>query len=89
MIHSNIKKYNRLFSLVAVYFSWISMHYVCTHVYAEYCTPKTIKGLIISPFVVVAPHCTGLRWCITQGANTITTMWGVLGTWVAAKMIIS
>ena len=84
-----IENKKQVFYLIAIYAGWISTHYACSHIYIEYCTPKTIKGFIISPFIVATPHCTGLRWCITEGANTINTMWSVIGAWVATRAIMN
>jgi len=74
-----------LWKLTGIYITWISIHYIAAHLYSVYCTPYTIIGFIISPFIVSTPHCTGLRWCISHGASSITTMWIVLGTWFVSK----
>jgi hypothetical protein len=38
--------------------------------------------------MVAAPHCSAFRWCIINGANNISTMWVVFGTWLASKFAI-
>ena len=74
-----------IWKLIGIYITWISIHYIAAHLYTIYCTPYTVFGFIISPFIVSTPHCTGLRWCISHGASSITTMWIVLGTWFVSK----
>ena len=89
-IRNCIAKYSpcikTLWNIVGIYLIWIVIHYLSAHLYAIYCTPYTIIGFITAPFLVPSPHCTGLRWCITQGASTIATMWIVIGTSVATRL---
>lgn len=67
--------------IVGIYIIWILIHYFASHLYVKYCTHYSIIGFITSPLLIASPHCLGLRWCISQGASTITTMWIVIGTW--------
>jgi hypothetical protein len=76
------------FELFGIYLFWVVLHYICSNMYASWCTPYTIFGFILSPFVSSAPHCTAFRWVITSGGNIINTMWITLGSWFAKKMII-
>ena len=73
----------------SIYIFWIILHYISAQLYVYYCTPSNIYGLIISPFLVSAPHCKALRWVLHNGGNTIDNMWIVLATWFASKLIIS
>jgi hypothetical protein len=61
------------------YLGWIMLHYGASHLYIHLCVPNTLTGLLYSPFFVPAPHCTGLRWVINTGGNTISAMWVVAG----------
>ena len=70
------------------YFMWIVLSYLAPHVYVYFCTPITIIGFFISPFVAAAPHCSALRWVIYEGGNMITSMWLGMGTYMAAKLLI-
>lgn len=72
--------------LGSVYVGWISTHYIASHLYTKICTPLSIKGFIASAFNTATPHCTALRWCVYQGANTITNMWIMVGLWVVSKV---
>jgi hypothetical protein len=71
-----------------LYLLWVAIHYVAAQLYVYYCTPLTFMGFIMSPLMVAAPHCYTFRWCITNGANNISTMWVVFGTWIASKFAI-
>jgi hypothetical protein len=71
-----------------IYLLWIFLHFVATHLYVNFCVPKSVMGFIMSPLMVAAPHCYTFRWCITNGANNISTMWVVFGTWIASKFAI-
>ena len=67
---------------------WVVIHFVATQLYVYYCVPLTFMGFIMSPLMVAAPHCCAFRWCIINGANNISTMWVVFGTWLAAKFTL-
>ena len=70
-----------------IYLLWILMHYIASHLYVYWCVPATIMGLIMSPFLVPAPHCYGLRWIIYQGGNSIIVMWSFIGFWLIGKIL--
>lgn len=70
----------------SIYVLWIFIHYIASHLYVIYCTPSNIIGFVASPIIVSSPHCTGIRWCITKGADTIIAMWIILGTWIATSL---
>ena len=71
-----------------IYFVWIFLHYVASHLYIKFCVPSTIFGFILSPFMTATPHCQGLRWVITNAANMINNMWVVLGAWICSTLLI-
>ena len=76
------------FSVSRIYLLWIFLHYVASHSYVKFCTPNTISGFIISPFLTSSPHYNGLRWVINNGSNVINNMWLLLGTWLGSCVII-
>jgi hypothetical protein len=41
----------------------------------------------MSPFLVPAPHCYGLRWAIYHGGNNIIAMWSIIGIWLLARIL--
>ncbi len=70
-----------------LYLLWVSMHYIASHLYVHWCVPATLVGLIMSPFMVPAPHCFGLRWLIYQGGNSIIVMWSIFGVWLLSFIL--
>ena len=70
-----------------VYVLWILLHYFASHLYVYYCVPKTVVGFIMSPFLIASPQCHSLRWIVYNGANIISNMWVILGTWLCSIMI--
>ena len=76
----------RLVWIVCFYFAWITFHYIAAHLYVKYCTPSSIMGFILSPFIASTPHCEGLRWIITSGGSNINAMWVLTGSWVVREL---
>lgn len=72
-----------------MYILWIIFHYAASHIYASHCTPKTIFGFFMSPFLINMPQCVATRWFITKGAAIIDNMWVVIGLWVIPKILIA
>jgi hypothetical protein len=70
-----------------IYILWIGIHYTASHLYIEFCVPKTLWGLIVSPFLTSTTHCSALRWAIQNGANEIQSMWLLLGTWISIRLL--
>ena len=77
-----------LTGITSAYILWIVLHYMAAHLYANYCTPLTIVGFMISPFNAPSPHCQACRWLIYNGGNTISAMWILFGTWFVQKYLI-
>jgi hypothetical protein len=72
--------------LILIYIVWIIIHYIAGILYSIYCTPNTFIGFLISPFLVLTPHCRAFRWIIYNGGLIITDIWIVLGTWMTTKL---
>jgi len=70
-----------------IYFVWIIIHYLASHLYVKFCTPENIFGFIMSPLLTISPHCIALRWAVNNGAIIINSMWVILATWISAKLI--
>ena len=62
-----------------IYLLWILLHFISSHMYIRFCTPNTITGFIMSPFMAAAPHCQALRWALYNGGNSIVSMWLTVG----------
>ena len=80
------KAFMYVWKIGGIYIVWCSLHHITSQLYVYYCTPYTIWGFIAAPFMVATPQCTGLRWCIMHGAETIISMWLVLGAWFVQKL---
>ena len=88
MFNIIIKTICFLFNTLKVYMLWVSLHYVASQLYIEWCVPKTVFGFLASPFITSTPQCQSLRWVIYNGANMISNMWLVLGTWITTTLLI-
>ena len=84
---TNILK-NPIVRLVGIYIAWIICHYIASHLYVYFCTPLSLMGLILSPFIAAAPHCRALRWAVYNGGVTIMNMWTLLGIWIISKIVL-
>jgi hypothetical protein len=73
--------------VAGVYLAWITLHYGAAHLYTKFCAHDTLVGFIMSPFMVVAPHCRALRWVVSTASGVIENMWIVFGTWVCANIL--
>ena len=75
---------NEIVKIVGIYLTWITLHYLASHLYVYICVPLTWYGFIVSPLMVATPHCQGLRWVLYNAGLTIANMWLVLGTWIVS-----
>ena len=80
-----IKILKNAWSFTKFYMFWILTHWLCCHLYIYFCTPLTLKGFLMSPLMVLTPHCQGLQWMFEISVLTIKNMWLVFGTWLAIK----
>jgi len=77
-----------IFKVSGVYLLWICLHYFSAHLYVKFCVPSTIIGFIMSPFMIMTPHCQGLRWIVYNAANIINHMWILIGAWIYSMIWI-
>ena len=85
---SLIKDYSsHVWEIGGIYIIWTFTHYTASQLYVKFCTPLSITGFFLSPFTVASPHCSGLRWCINRGSETISFMWITVGTWLTKRII--
>ena len=78
-----------VFKVSGIYLLWISLHYFSAHLYIKFCVPNTIIGFMMSPFMIMTPHCQGLRWIVYNAANIINHMWIVIGAWIYSMIWIN
>ena len=60
---------NKLLPIGLFYFSWTILHYTTSQLYIYYCTPSTLYGFIMSPFLSLTPQCIAIRWIISETGN--------------------
>ena len=75
------------FNVSAVYLFWVALHFVTAQLYVRYCAFPSLYGLLVSPFLISAPHCVAMRWVFTKGGTLIEGMWILFGTWMCSKVI--
>jgi len=63
------------------------LHYIAANAYAIWCTPQTIIGFIISPFMTVTPVCATLRWSITIFGDYLASIWTLAFLWVSTSLV--
>lgn len=76
---------------VLMYVAVIIVHFAGANLYSRLCTSQTLHGLFMSPFLVPAPHCEGLRWIVYHGAARINGMWLLIGSQIVemvARMFV-
>ena len=78
-----------IFKVSGIYLLWISLHYFSSHLYIKFCVPNTIIGFMMSPFMIMTPHCQGLRWIVYNAANIINHMWILIGAWIYSMIWIN
>jgi len=79
---------NWIHNIVWVYLVWILIHYLVPHMYVHMCVPATAMGFIMSPLNATTPHCRAMRWAIYESGEIITTIWIVMGTWIAKRICL-
>jgi hypothetical protein len=70
----------------SIYLLWICLHYFSAHLYVKFCVPYNIMGFIMSPLVIMTPHCQGLRWIVYNAAKIINDMWFLIGAWICSVL---
>ena len=82
----NLNLLKNIWDIIKIYLFWIVIHFVCSNLYCYLCTNLSITGFLISPFIVMSPHCKALMWLTSTSITNINNMWLVLGTWFITKM---
>lgn len=70
-----------------MYVIWIILHFISVHTYTEYCTGRTVFGLLSSAVHVSSPFCQGLSWVIYTGSRQILNMWIILASFISSKLL--
>lgn len=65
--------------VVLVYLGVILAHYITSNMYPYMCCRPNLLGFIMTPFMVVTPHCEAMRWVIHYSGDQIRNVWIWLG----------
>jgi Na+/melibiose symporter-like transporter len=68
--------YNNTFVNFIVYFILCNIvHHFASKLYIYFCAYSTplfqINSMLMSPVVIISPHCMALRWLILESSNTV------------------
>jgi len=68
--------YNSVWINIIVYFILCNIvHHYASKMYVHFCAYSTplfqINSVLMSPIIIISPHCTGLRWLILESSNTV------------------
>ena len=69
-------------TIVCVYFGIVLAHFICSNVYPIWCCKNTWYGFIMTPFMVVTPHCEALRWVMHYTGEQIRNVWLWIGSYL-------
>jgi len=82
-----INKIKYIWTIGKIYIIWILLYFFSSQLYLYFCVPFSFIGFLTSPILVTAPYCIALRWCMVNGADVITSMWLVLGSWLVSMLV--
>lgn len=68
--------YNNAFVNIIVYFILCNIvHHYASKLYVYFCAYSTplfqLNSVLMSPVVIISPHCMALRWLILESSNTV------------------
>ena len=86
--HTRLSMPRGLVRAGCVYGAFLVIHHVAANIYPTHCAPSGVIGLIASTVYAPSPQCKALRWCITQGAEALNTMWVVAASWCASHLVV-
>jgi hypothetical protein len=86
--------YNNVWINIIVYFILCNVvHHYASKMYIHFCAYSTplfqINSVVMSPIVIISPHCTGLRWLILESSNTVYFQLFSCCSWLIARLSIN
>ena len=83
--------YNSVFVNIIVYFIMCNLvHHYTSRVYIYFCAYSTImfqlNSFLMSPIVIISPHCMALRWLIMESSNTVYFQILACCSWIIARI---
>jgi hypothetical protein len=77
-----------LMNLFGIYILWIFIFYSASQMHVYFCTPEGIYGFLMTPFLSQTPHCTAIRWMISNGSLHINAFWTLIASIAVKKLAI-
>ena len=83
--------YNNAFINIIVYFILCNVvHHYASKMYIHFCAYSTplfqINNVLMSPIVIISPHCTGLRWLILESSSAVYFQLLTCCSWFIARL---
>lgn len=83
--------YNSVCINIIVYFIMCNVvHHYASKMYIHFCAYSTplfqINSVLMSPIVIISPHCVGLRWLILESSSTIYFQLLTCCSWFIARL---
>lgn len=83
--------YNNAFINIIVYFILCNVvHHYASKMYIHFCAYTTplfqINNVLMSPIVIISPHCTGLRWLILESSSAVYFQLLTCCSWFIARL---
>jgi hypothetical protein len=83
--------YNSVWINIIVYFIMCNVvHHYASKMYIHFCAYSTplfqINSVLMSPIVIISPHCMGLRWLILESSSTIYFQLLTCCSWFIARL---
>ena len=83
--------YNSVFVNIIVYFIMCNLvHHYTSRLYIYFCAYSTImfqlNSFLMSPIVIISPHCMALRWLIMESSNTVYFQILACCSWIIARI---
>ena len=83
--------YNNAFINIIVYFILCNVvHHYASKMYIHFCAYGTplfqINNVLMSPIVIISPHCTGLRWLILESSSAVYFQLLTCCSWFIARL---
>jgi hypothetical protein len=70
-----------------IFILWTAIHIISAHLYVYMCVPLSIRGIIMSPFMIDVPYCYATRWIMNKSVNSINVLWISIGNWCISYLI--
>lgn len=71
--------YQYIPKVILIYGGLSLVHQFAANLYSNMCAPLTFNGILMSPLMVVTPHCQGLQWIVNYSSDQIKSSWVWLG----------